>query len=395
MHILLIHNYYQKPGGEDTVFAAEKALLSQSGHRISEFTDHNIRIEGMSAPTVAVKTIWSKKSLLQLSRIIAEDPPDLAHFHNTFPLISPSAYYACHKMQIPVVQTLHNYRLHCPVATLYRDGHPCEDCIGKKIPWPSLVHRCYHDSFLQTATVSVMISLHRALRTWSNKVTAYIALTNFAKKLFVSGGIPEQKIYVKPNFVFPDQKTSSSSGRYFLFVGRITKQKGVHTLLKAWEGLSEIPLQIIGQGPELEELIRKTKFPYRGSIKVLGQRTHEEVLSMVRNAYCLIFPSESYEGFPITILEAFSSGTPVIASNIGGIPEIVRNYENGLLFDPCDSDQLRYKVNWAFSHQNQIRQMGQKARRTYEQKYTPEKNYEDLIEIYHYAIRSVRGNFFQ
>jgi glycosyltransferase involved in cell wall biosynthesis len=382
MDVFLVHEYYQQAGGEDVVFAAEKALLTENGHRVREYTDHNSRINEMRPLSVAIQTIWSRQTHKALLEILEKDPPDLIHFHNTFPLISPSAYYACFERNVPVVQTLHNFRLHCLAPTHYRNGHICEDCLGKGIPWPSMIHRCYRSSFLQTFTAATMISIHRWLRTWSDKVNAYIALSRFAKNLFVEGGLPEHKIFVKPNFVFPGSVKMQQNGRYFLFVGRVAKEKGVHTLIKAWETLDTVPLKIVGDGPEFEKVKQQAKSYGRKNIEFLGHCPHNEVLLLMKGAFSLIFPSECYESFGMTIIEAFSSGIPVIASNIGTVAEIIQDHANGLLFEPGNFHDLKNKVIWALSHPEDMGKMGITAKRSYDEKYTPEKNYQILTDIY-------------
>ena len=189
MRILLIHNHYQYSGGEDAVFGAESALLRQNGHKVVEYTEDNSRIDGMSRGAVAARAIWSSPTRRRLTAILRDRHFDIAHFHNTFPLISPSAYTACREVKVPVVQTLHNYRLLCPAATLFRDGQVCEACLGKTYPWPGVWHACYRGSRSQSAIVAAMLAVHRGLKTWQQQVDIYIALTEFSKQKFIEGGI--------------------------------------------------------------------------------------------------------------------------------------------------------------------------------------------------------------
>jgi glycosyltransferase involved in cell wall biosynthesis len=257
MNILIIHNFYTQPGGEDVVFAAEKALLHERGHEIVEFVRRNDEINGIHYLGASVSVVWSRDSQRALRRLIETVRPDVAHFHNTFLRISPAAYYACKDTGIPVIQTLHNYRLLCPSAIFFRDGHACENCLGKFIPWPGVLHRCYRDSRAATGAVAAMLVVHRLLRTWERTVDVFIALTEFARQKFIEGGLPADRVVVKPNFVHPDPGPGAHDGGYALFAGRLSPEKGVRTLLAAWERLGAgIPLKIAGDGPLAREVAR-------------------------------------------------------------------------------------------------------------------------------------------
>src|ERR1700733_6841799 len=259
MNVLLVHNFYQQPGGEDQVFADEGKLLEQHGHSVSHFTMHNDAVEGMGKFALARKTIWNKDSQQSLRQAIRNARAEVVHFHNTFPLISPAAYYTAHEEECGVVQTLHNYRLLCPGATMYRDGKVCEECMGKLGPWPGVLHGCYRNNRLATAAVAAMITFHRKRGTWQNQVDVYIALTQFGRGKFIAGGLPGEKIVVKPNFVDPDPQPGSGDGGFALFVGRLTEEKGIATLLKAWKSLSNrtgLSLKIAGDGPMRDSVVQ-------------------------------------------------------------------------------------------------------------------------------------------
>jgi glycosyltransferase involved in cell wall biosynthesis len=404
MKILLAHNYYQQPGGEDVVFQNETFLLREKGHEVIHYTKHNDSIKHMNPLEVAFNTIWSFSTKKELLKILKEEKPDVAHFHNIFPLISPSAYYACREAGIPVIQTLHNYRLLCPSATFYRNGKICEECIGNKIPLcktlkdyenlkspqykkfifplPSIIHSCYHNSRLHNAIVAIMLTIHRKLKTWHNLVDIYIALTEFAKKKFIEGGLPEEKIFVKPNFVYPEPGIRKENGSYALFVGRLSNEKGIWTILKAWEKLRGIPLKIAGDGPMIDDIKRFLKEKNINGIEILGKCDKKTIIKLMECAKFLIFPSEWYEGFPITILETFSRGIPVIASYNGSMSEIIQDGNTGLCFSPGNSDLLAEKVIWAWEHEEEMKSMGEKGRIEFQKKYSYEKaqiNYEYLI----------------
>ena len=387
MKILLVHNHYQQPGGEDAVFWAEVELLRNRGHEVITFVENNARLNGMNPMKAATNAIWSRESLVRLRTIIQEHRPDVAHFHNTFLMISPAAYYACKEAGVPVVQTLHNYRLICPGALLMRNGRVCEDCIGTAVPWPGVVHGCWRGSKAQTGVVAAMLAVHRLLGTWSDKVDLYIALTEFARQKFIEGGLPAEKIVVKPNFVHPDPGLGEHRGDFALFVGRLSQEKGVRTLLAAWRKLKGIPLKIAGDGPLMEEVQGVIVREGLDDVELLGRQSRAEVLKLMQQAQVLVFPSEWYEGFPMTLAEAFACGLPVVASRLGAMAEIVEDRRTGLLFEPGDAEDLAAKVEWAWSHPRKMAEMGREARQEYERKYTAERNYEMSMEIYRQAIQ--------
>ena len=389
MRVLAVHNYYQLPGGEDRIFEAESSLLEKRGCRVYNYKVHNNHIKGKNVLSLAQSTLWNKTVFNQLLKIIKKVKPDIIHFHNTFPLISPAAYYAAKTESIPVVQTLHNYRLLCLNALLFRNGHICEECVNKFVPWPGVFNACYRDNLSATSVTAAMLSLHRFLRTYRRMVEIYIALTDFARQKFIQGGIPAGKIVVKPNFVYPDPGNGNGCGGYALFVGRLSSEKGINIFLSAWDKIiSKIPLKIVGDGPlsfNVAEAVRRNS-----KITWLGQQPRHIVLSLMKDASVLIFPSICYEGLPTTILDAYSVGLPVVASDIGGVSSMIDDKRTGLFFHPGDSEDLASKVNWIFSHQKEVLQMRRAAREIYEIKYSAELNYNILMNIYKTAIARPR-----
>jgi glycosyltransferase involved in cell wall biosynthesis len=390
MRVLLVHNFYREPGGEDVVFASEKALLTSYGHEVTEYTDNNQRILGMHPLECAVQTLWSMKTRENLEHLLGEHSFDIAHFHNTFPLISPSAYSACHQAGVPVIQTLHNYRLLCPGAILYRSDTVCERCLGKAIPWPAVRHACYRGSRMQTAVVGAKLALHHHLKTWQKQVDVYIALNAFGRHKFIQGGIPAEKIISKPNFVQPDPGERKGQGDFALYVGRLSPEKGIRTLLRAWRELKGVPLKIVGTGPLLTECRDRVREENLHFVEILGGQSRDDVFSFMKGASFLIFPSRWYEPFGMTIIEAFACGIPIIASRMGGIAEMVETGHTGLHFSPGDARDLAYRVAWAWSHPRELWKMGKEARREYEKKYTAEQNYRELMDIYDLALQRTR-----
>ncbi|MCL5742546.1 MAG: glycosyltransferase [Acidobacteria bacterium] len=383
--ILLVHNHYRQPGGEDRVFADELELLSKSGHEVIRFTADNATITRSGGLALATGTIWNAGRHKELVRLLEEKKPRLMHVHNTFPLLSPAVYYAARSRGTAVVQTLHNYRLLCPGATFFRDGAVCVSCLGRALPWPAVAHGCYRTSRCATAAVAAMVSLHRAIGTWRDLVSMYIAPSEFVRRKFEEAGFPRQKLTVKPNFLPRDPGAASGRGGFGLFVGRLAGEKGLLTLLQAWRRLGgAVSLRIVGEGPWMGEVLRESRsLP---SAEVLGTRSIDEVYRLMGEAAFLVFPSEWHETFGLVAIEAFARGTPVIASDIGAISELVEHGRTGLLFRPGDAEDLAAKVEWFLSHPTGARQMRAEARAEFLAKYTAERNYSALMEIYRRAI---------
>jgi len=389
MVILFVHNYYQREGGEDAGVRQERDLLAAAGHRIVEYSrcSGEIALNGISSRIkLGAGALWSSRTHSELRSLIAKERPEVAYIHNTVPLISPSAYFACAEAGVPVVQTLHNYRFLCPAGTFLREGKICEECVTSTL-FRSVRYGCYQDSVAASATLSLMLATQRALGTWNGKVACYIARTEFARKKFIEGGLPAERILVKPCFVHPDPGPRAGSGDSVLFLGRLSPEKGLRSLIAAWEHLDgTIPLRIAGDGPLREELDAEIDRRRIAGVKVLGRVPDADLLAEMKRARFLVLPSEWYEGLPLTIAEAFACGVPVVASRIGSMIELVEDGVTGLHFMPGDATDLAAKVEWAWSHPKEMEEMGHAVRREYETKYTPEINYMRLKEIYERAI---------
>jgi glycosyltransferase involved in cell wall biosynthesis len=383
--VLLLHNSYQQPGGEDQVFTAEGDLLEAHGHRVLRYTLHNDRVTKMGRHDLVKATVWNRVVYQELRVLIRRERPQVAHFHNTFPLISPAAYYAARAEGVPVIQTLHNYRLLCSNALFYRQERVCEDCLGKAIPWPGVLHACYRGSRAASGATVAMLTAHRALGTWKRAVDVYIVLSEFARRKFVQGGLPAQKIAVKPNFIDPDPGAGEGGGGFFLFVGRLSQEKGVPTLLRAWERLgNKATLKIVGDGP-LAPKVAETAERYK-KVEWLGRQPKDRVLVLMKDALALVSPSVCYENFPMVLAEAYAVGLPVIASDLGSMSSLVDHRRTGLHFRPDDSKDLAAKVQWAVSRPEESRRMRSEARAEFETKYTAQRNYRLLMEIYRTAL---------
>lgn len=389
MRVLKVHNYYTGSGGEDTVFHAETALLRGSGYEVTEYLEFNKKIEAMSKVSVALQTLWSS-SYQKLKGFLKEIHPEVVHFHAAFPIISPAAYYVCRDLQIQVVQTLDNQRLICPAASFYRAGKLCLDCLGKTPPWPGVLHACYHDSRLHTAVVAAMLTFHRWLRTWQTKVDTFLCSTNFYQDLFLQAGFPAEKLVLMPHFIpeVPRLDSSKRTDDYALFVGRLDPEKGVNTLLEAWRHL-EVPLKIRGNG-RLDEFSRQFVNRYSmDRVEFVERMELQELSDLIANARFLVMPSEGYyETFGLVIIEAYARGVPVVASNIGVIPELLSDQQTGLLFEAGNSLDLAEKANWIWNHPADARKMGENGFYVYKARYTPDQCYETLVGVYQRLIDS-------
>ncbi len=387
MRVLTVHNYYQQLGGEEQVFAAESALLESHGHEVFRYTLNNNEITTTNPFFLAKNTLWNSKVYQEMRSLIREKKPQIAHFHNTFPLISPSAYYAARDEGVAVVQTLHNYRLLCPNALFFREGRVCEDCLGK-VPLPAILHACYKGSRSASAMTAAMTSFHGLLGTWSNVVDVFIVHSQFAMNKFIQGGLPAAKLAFKTNFLYPAPTPDQGDGGYALFIGRLSIEKGLGVMLDAWRQLDgKIPLKILGDG--LMSRLVTQAMQEMPEIEWLGRRPFEEVYGIVGKAAFLVFPSEWYETFGLVAIEAFAKGTPVVASNIGAIAELIEHGHNGMLFKPSDPTDLADKINWLLAHPYELSQMRQSARTEFDAKYMAEDNYNRLIEIYQSVIKSL------
>lgn len=392
MVVLMVHNQYQQPGGEDESTALEVELLRSHGHEVIEYTEHNDRIREMAPLRVAARTIWSSETYRRARALIRRTRPDVMHVQNFFPLISPSIYYAARAEAVPVVQTLRNYRLLCAGALFLRDGKPCELCLGKRIPLPAVRHGCYRGSRVGSAVVAGMLSTHHAMKTWDRAVDVYIALTEFGREKFIAGGLPADRIVVKPNCLTPDPGVVHAEKSYHLYVGRLSEEKGLMTLLQAWTQLRDEQLRIAGDGPLAGDAARFiVENQLSESVQLLGRVSSAEVVSLMRGAISAIVPSLCYETFSRVILEAFASEVPVVASGIGALRENVQHGVHGLLFTPGDVNALAQAVRSVSEDPELHSAMGRAGRRTFESLYSGEANYQQLMRIYGLAMERAQA----
>lgn len=382
LRVIFAHCAYRMRGGEDAVVEAERELLRNRGHQVLVYKRKNDDIPRLNKMVVASQTLWSGRTYREIVDLVLRFKADIIHVHNTFPLISPSLYWAAQRCRIPVVQTLHNFRLLCPQGTFLRAGALCEDCLGR-VPWRGVVHRCYRASAAQTSVAVGMLAAHRWLGTFQRKVTRYIALNEFARRKFIEGGLPAERISIKPNFAdIPPPPASCRRGG--LFVGRLSPEKGVSVMMEALRHHPRTSLDVIGAGPLEATVVQHPQ------LSVSGWREPHEVYERMCRASYLLLPSLCYENFPRTVVEAFACGLPVIASRSGPMMELIDEGRTGLFFETGSAAGLADKIAWAEAHPEAMRRMGDNARRAYEAKFTPQENYRQLMAIYGNAMEESR-----
>lgn len=392
MRVLIVHNRPRSinPSGENRVVDQEAELLRSTGHDVILYerqSDEIVQLPLLKRATLPGRVVWSREDRRAVSRLTRRTAPHIIHIHNTFPLISPSVVSVGAEHGVPVVATLHNFRLTCSNGLLFREGAPCDLCVEGSA-WPGVMHGCYRDSKTASLPVALNIEIHRHLKTWTRGVSAFIALSEFARDKFVAAGLPAARIHVKPNFAQPPPQTRQGAGDHILFIGRLSLEKGADTLIRAWSK-SLGRLLIVGDGPDRTSLERQI-VPCGDSVRLLGLQSPERCMELLRNARALVVPSRSYEGFPVVVAEAYAHAVPVIAPALGGFPELVSHGNTGLLFVAGDAESLAARIGEVMETSTSIR-MGQNARRLYEERYTPRQNLELLIRIYEQARRQRAG----
>lgn len=388
MKILQIHNYYKIRGGECSVVNMEEALLSKNGHNVQQFVRDSQNIDNMSVSgkiNSFVNIPYNRRIYQDIAQTIKSDRPDIAHVHNVFPLISPSVYAALHDCNIPVVQTIHNYRFMCPNGQFFVNGHICEDCQSSGF-YSALKKKCFRNNRVLSTLYAISISRMWRTGVIQKYITKYIALNYFvAKKLAVSG-IPDANIEICGNFIEPLASSFSNKKNYILFLGRLSAEKGINTLLHALSKLDNVRLKIAGSGPEESNLKEQAKRYCRNNVDFLGHVSGDEKYKLIAEAQCMIVPSEWYENFPVSVMESLSLGTPVIASNIGGLPDMIEHNVTGLLFKAGDPDNLAECIKSLLSDSVRLTEMSNHATTAAKNKFSPEKHLNQLIDIYQHAI---------
>ncbi|MGK6351824.1 glycosyltransferase [Parapedobacter sp. DT-150] len=381
MRILIIHNYYQDPGGEDAVFEQERALLATT-ETVETLTFRNQK--GWRGAWQTLWSPWNTWAGRRVKQAIRTFSPDVIHIHNLHYAIGPIAIRIAKRHGIPVVMTLHNYRLLCPSATLFHAGKLFLDSLHAGFPWKAVRLGVHSNSVFKTYWLAFTVWLHKLLGTWC-MVDRYIVLTDFARQLFVdsSFGVPATQFVVKPNFVADTSQLAAVRGRHFLFIGRLTQEKGIKVLLEAFGG-TELHVRIVGDGPLRTSVVDAAQ--QSANITYLGTLGRGGIEAQLASCTALIFPSVWYEGMPMTVIEAFASGTPVIASNLGAMQSMIHDGQNGQLYTPGDAAALRRETQrWLSSEDAYRQQVSDGAREAYEQRYTAHQNHTLLLDIYRLA----------
>jgi glycosyltransferase involved in cell wall biosynthesis len=381
LKILIAHNRYQQAGGEDSVVQHEVEMLTRRGHVVRRLNFDNDSIQGLGSLAIsAIRSFYSRPSYKVASEVMASFRPDVLHVHNFVPTLSPSIFFAAHDANVPVVETLHNYLLICANAQLFRDGMPCEKCLQSHSFLPGVRYACYRGSHVGSAVMGASMSIQEMLGTWRHRVGRFIVLTQFASEKLGGSRVPREKIRIKPNFVI-DQGTGNHKGKYALFVGRLSEEKGIRTLLQADTNQRlPFPLKIAGDGPLLVEIQRRSKSA-GSQITALGRRSADEIVQLMKDATVLVVPSIWYEGLPMAMVEALSVGLPVIASRIGGLPEIIEDGVSGILFEPGNDASLLNALERIASSMD-AKTMSRSARIRYLKTYDEDTNYITLLDIY-------------
>jgi glycosyltransferase involved in cell wall biosynthesis len=396
LHVLVLHNRYRQAGGEDAVVRSEIELLRSRSVKVTEFSVSNDAEPGNKGGFVqlGLSAIWSRSSYRQIRQICADIRPDIAHVHNFWMKLSPAAHYACKEAGVATVQTLHNFRLFCVRADFLLDGQICQDCLGH-LPWRGITRRCYRESACASAAVGGMIAAHRFLSTWRTHVDAFIALSEHSGAKFVEGGIPEQKLFVKPNFLEDAAAPLllPSDSNVVLFVGRISEEKGLELLLDAWRDVrrkAQGTLRIVGGGSlrgQLEQQARCYGLS-ASEVQFTGELPYSEVMGEIGRARALVLPSLCFENCPRTLLEAFCNGRPAIVPNRGSLDELVRHEQTGLKFAAGNQHRLSDVLVRLLSSSAEVNAWGANARVEYLSRYTPTASFEKLMQIYQFALKS-------
>lgn len=390
MNVLIVHNHYRLRGGEDVCFESDTKMLRDRGHKVVHYTRHNDDVGSRSRWRELRETLWNPTSYSEVSSLIERESIDLLHVHNTFPLISPSIYDAAHDLGIPVVQSLHNFRPLCVGAALCRDGKFCTKCLTEKSGLSGIRNRCYRGSLAASSVSALLNRRNRRKRLWQ-RIDRYITFCQRAKDLYSEAGFPQQRIELNPHYVEQECEVASNRDNAFIFVGRLTIEKGLDRLLEAWSRYTgNWELRIVGEGPMEREAQAAAERDPR--IRLLGKIPRAEMMQWMATSSCLIFPSPAFETFGRVLIEAYSLGIPVIASNLGGPADIVISDDHGLLIDPLNTQQMADAIEKMTAMiERKFPQMRQACRERYLNHYTQDLNYNRLIDIYSQAIEFRAG----
>jgi glycosyltransferase involved in cell wall biosynthesis len=378
MRILILHSPYLSGSvsGENRVVEDEVRLLRDAGHDVLPYLAERRTEGGMGSLREGFSAIWSREATRDVRGLLRDHRPDVVHCHNLFPGLSPAVVRLVRDTSSALVMTLHNFRLLCLPATLLRDGKVCEECLGK-LPWRGVVHRCYRDSAAGSSALATSIGIHRALGTF-DAVDLYLAVSDFVGAKHIEAGLGVDRVITKSNFAWPAERRRGP-GDYFLFAGRLAREKGVRILIDAWQAL-EARLVVVGDGPEAQTLRRMAP----DSVEFRSPVSPDEMPRLLAGARGLVLPSVWYEGAPRSILEAYAAGVPVLASSVGGLPEMVTDAVTGLLFPPENSRALAAAAE-RLCDDGESARLGEGAWTAWSERFTPGRALENLEHAYRTA----------
>lgn len=395
MKILSLNNYHYLRGGSERYFLDQKSLLEARGHEVTTFSTRSEANEQLSPGSHLVEAIdterpratdvarflYSRRNGRELRQMLAAYDPGVAHLHIYYGQLTAAILDALKKAGVPIVQTLHEYRLFCPVSTFYRDNHICVDCVGNRF-WRAAVNRCNRNS-LARSLLSAAETYVSHFAGAARAIDRFIAVSDYQRLKLVEAGVPAGKIRTIHNFKDVSQITPAvGQGRHFLYFGRLERLKGLFTLLDAAAELPEVPLIIAGDGSARTELERVTESRGLDHVSFVGFQSGDALDELIRDSICTVLPSEWWETFGLTTLESFACGRPVIASRIGGIPEVITDGHDGLLIEPGSVEQLRQQLAWMAAHRDRAVEMGIEGRRTVERRFSPDTHYRKLLDVY-------------
>jgi glycosyltransferase involved in cell wall biosynthesis len=397
VRVLLVHGRYRSvaPSGENNVVDQEAAALSDAGHQVDLFQRHSDDIAAWSLPQKAAlpaRTLWNGAARRDLARRLVESRPDVVHVHNTFPLLSPSVLVACRDAGIPVVATIHNYKLLCASGDFFREGSPCHDCAGGRVA-PAALHGCYRGSRAATLPVVASLALHRS--SWRRLVSAYIFISASQRDLMQGLELPTDRVFVKHNFVPPRQPRSGEPEHRVIYLGRLDEAKGVPLLMRSWDAFrdrnpgSALRLAVAGGGP-LEGVVRRWAAGHT-SVDVLGLLASEKAAEALSRAVVAVVPSQWEETFGLVAIEAMAAGVAPIAPARGSFPELVMDGDNGALFTPDDPDALARSLEDVDADPEKYLEFGRRGRTTYDKRFSRAANVDELVKIYEYAVGNPVG----
>jgi len=394
MRILSVHNQFRQYAGSDVVASSDEKMLAEKGE-VSSYRRHSneaASVSGVQKALWGLDTIYSRRTEREVTSLVQQFRPDIAYVHNVFPLISPSLFHALHRMRVPSVHMIHDFRLWCPNSRFYVNNQPCQRCPQQGNYWPAIENRCVQGNAGYSAVYAASLFLNRKLGL-TGKIGGYICLTEFAKKLLIGFQVPEEKIFVCPNHIDTSVFTPQyGKGNYVLYLGGLYRDKGVMTVVKAFAKLPHIPVKFVGAGDaeqEMRDFIRQHRL---SNIEIVGFKGGEEKREYLRNSLFTICATHCYETFGLVVLEAYASGKPCIASAIGALPYIVEPQKTGLLFESQNSDDLAEKVQWLYERPAEIDSMGRQARAMVESKYDSRLRYAALKAIFEQVIERSQMN---